>query len=83
MTSLYVLKRNKSKQLFNKAKIVRACVKAGASKSIASDIAKEIEAKLSLVSHDEIAKHVIAMLKKKSPKAAKEFVSYRAKKRKK
>jgi transcriptional regulator NrdR family protein len=83
MTSLYVLKRNGKKQLFNKAKVARACVKAGASKAAAIEIAKVIETKFSMVKSEDLAKTVVAHLKKKSPKAAKEFVTYRSKKMKK
>ena len=74
MKGKYVVKRKGKVQKFNKNKIVRGCVKAGAKRTVASKIASEVARKtVAGMSTRRIGEMTITRLKRRDKKAALNF----------
>ncbi len=64
---VWVVKRNGEKETFDKRKIIRTCLRSGASKKVAEEIAREIEKRIyNGISTDEILKMVLELLEEKT-----------------
>ncbi len=63
---VFVLKRDGRKELFSKKKIIRTCMRAGASRKIAEEIAEEVEKNIyDGIKTSEILKMVLKLLKER------------------
>lgn len=64
---VWVIKRNGEKESFDKRKIIRTCMRAGADKKIAERIAEEVEKKIyNGISTEKILKMVLELLEEKT-----------------
>ena len=64
---VWVVKRNGQKETFDRKKIIRTCLRSGASKKVAEEIAREIEKRIyNGISTDEILKMVLELLEEKT-----------------
>ena len=64
---VWIVKRDGRKETFDRKKIIRTCIRSGASKEVAEEIAREIERKVyDGISTDKILKMVLELLEEKT-----------------
>ena len=74
---MYIVKKSGRKQTFNKAKIVRGCIRAGAEKKKAIAIGSIVSKKVvEGMSTRKIGEMVVSELKRRDKKAAAHYYSY-------
>ena len=75
---LYIVKRGGKPQPFQPEKIVKSCVKAGASKELAQKVAQEVSTIAYVqMPTEEIRAAVIELLKRFDPKTATAYAKFR------
>ncbi len=64
---VWVVKRNGQKETFDRKKIIRTCLRSGASKKVAEEIAREVEKRIyNGISTDKILRIVLELLEEKT-----------------
>jgi transcriptional regulator NrdR family protein len=80
---LYIVKKGGDREPFQPEKIVKSCIKAGASKELAEKVAEEVSTIAYVqMPTEEIGAAVVDLLKRFDPKAAKSYAEYEKKKKK-